>query len=80
MRICRSFAPTSASDLLIGPVADDNVYQSIRLFEAGVFDAGETVKRLEAEVLHDQWTFLTQDALALCRFIGATEIKEEPQP
>ena len=22
----------------------------------------------------------TQDALALCRFIGATEIKEEPQP
>ena len=70
----------SASDLLIGPVADDNVYQSIRLFETGVFDAEETVKRLKTEVLHDQWTFLTQDALALCRFIGATEIKEEPQP
>ena len=76
----RGAAPTSASDLLIGPVADDNVYQSIRLFETGVFDAEETVKRLKTEVLHDQWTFLTQDALALCRFIGATEIKEEPQP
>lgn len=76
----RGAAPVSASDLLIGPVADDNVYQSIRLFETGVFDAEETVKRLKTEVLHDQWTFLTQDALALCRFIGATEIKEEPQP
>ena len=76
-------------------MADDNVYQSIRLFETGVFDAGETVKRLfeteilsadetvkrlKTEVLHDQWTFLTQDALTLCRFIGAAEIKEEPQP
>lgn len=31
-------------DLHIGPVADDNVYQSIRLFETGAYDAEYTVK------------------------------------
>ena len=61
-------------------MADDNVYQSIRLFETGVFDAEETVKRLKTEVLHDQWTVRTQAPLALCSFIRAAEIKEAPQP
>ena len=31
-----------AAGLHIGPVADDNVYRSIRLFETGVLDADET--------------------------------------
>ena len=36
---------TSAqADMHIGPVADDNVYQSIRLFETGILDAEDTVK------------------------------------
>ena len=34
-------------DMHIGPVADDNVYRSIRLFETGVLDADETVNRLK---------------------------------
>lgn len=41
-------------DMHIGPVADDNVYRSIRLFETGVLDADETVKLLKTEVLQDQ--------------------------
>ena len=39
------------ADMYIGPVADDNVYQTIRFFETGVYDAEETVKRLKTEVL-----------------------------
>ena len=31
------------ADLHIGPVADDNVYQSIRLFETGAYDAAGTI-------------------------------------
>ena len=38
-----------AADLHIGPVADDNIYRSIRLFETGVLDSEETVKRLKTE-------------------------------
>ena len=43
----------------IGPVADDNVYRTIRLFETGVYDAAETVKRLNTAALQDQWVLHT---------------------
>lgn len=66
-----------AADMHIGPVADDNVYRSIRLFETGVLDAEETVKRLKTEVLQDQWTFHTEELLAFVKFIESKEIREE---
>ena len=59
----------------IGPVADDNVYQSIRLFETAILSAEETVKRLKTEVLHDQWTFHTDKALSYIKFNGYREIR-----
>lgn len=62
-------------DMHIGPVADDNVYQSIRLFETGAYDAEYTVKRLKTELLHDQWTFHTDKVLQLLSFIGSKEIE-----
>ncbi len=64
-------------DLHIGPVADDNVYRSIRLFETGVLDAEETLKRLKTELLHDQWTFHSERSLAYLKFVEAKEITEE---
>ena len=64
-----------AMDMHVGPVADDNVYQSIRFFETGVLNAEETVKRLKTEVLHDQWTFHTPKALSYCRFIDYKEVR-----
>ncbi|MBR4435659.1 MAG: DUF3990 domain-containing protein [Clostridia bacterium] len=66
-----------AADLHIGPVADDNVYRSIRLFETGVLDAEETVKRLKTEVLHDQWAFRSEKALSFLTFVRADVIREE---
>ena len=63
------------ADLHIGPVADDNVYQSIRLFETGAYDAEYTVKRLKTEALHDQWALHTDRILAYCKFIEAKEVK-----
>ena len=67
---------TEQVDMHIGPVADDNVYQSIRFFETGILNAEETVKRLKTEVLQDQWTFHTDKMLSYCRFIEYKEIKE----
>ena len=66
-----------ADDMHIGPVADDNVYRSIRLFETGVLDAEETLKRLRTEVLHDQWAFRTGKMLSFLTFIEAKEIGED---
>lgn len=51
------------------------MYQSIRLFETGAYDAEYTVKRLKTEVLHDQWTLHTKKILSYCKFSGAKEIK-----
>lgn len=66
-------------DMNIGPVADDNVYRSIRLFETGVLDAEETVKRLKTELLHDQWVFHSKNALAFLKFVEYKEVSKENQ-
>lgn len=62
-------------DMHIGPVADDNVYKSIRLFETGVLNAEETIVRLKTEILNDQWALHTEDILSYCKFIDVKEIK-----
>lgn len=67
----------SDADMHIGPVADDNIYQTIRLFEAGAIDAEYTVKRLKTEVLHDQWAFHSEKALSYLSFVESREITEE---
>ena len=64
-------------DMHIGPVADDDVYQSIRLFETGVLDAEATVKRLKTEKLQDQWTFHTDKMLSYLRYIEHKVIDKE---
>ena len=64
-------------DMHIGPVADDDVYQSIRLFETGVLDAEATVKRLKTEKLQDQWTFHTDKMLSYLRYMEHKVIDKE---
>lgn len=66
-------------DLHIGPVADDRVYQCIRLFETGIIDEEYTLKRLKTEKLKDQWVMHTPKALSFLRFIGAVKILEGEQ-
>ena len=63
------------TDMHIGPVADDNVYQSIRLFETGAYDAEYTVKKLKTEVLHDQWTFHSEKILKFLKFVESREVR-----
>ncbi len=74
----RNGAPTNDfSDMHIGPVADDNVYQSIRLFETGVLNIEETIKKLQTEELHDQWVFHTNTMLYYLKFIESKKIRKE---
>ena len=55
-------------DIVIGPVADDNVYLTVKLFETGVLDKTEAVKRLKVEKLFDQILFHTEKGLEFCIF------------
>ncbi len=58
-------------DIVIGPVADDSVYSTLRLFETGLLDIDETIRRLRTEKLCDQILFHTDKALEYCQFIEA---------
>jgi hypothetical protein len=53
-------------DIVIGSVADDNVYLTVKLFESGVLDKEEAIKRLKVEKLFDQILFHTNKALNYC--------------
>ncbi len=55
-------------DIAIGPVADDNVYLTVKLYESGFLDLEEALKRLKVEKLFDQILFHTQEALESCVF------------
>ncbi len=71
----RGEAVLDNADMHIGPVADDNVYQSIRLFETGAYDAEYIVRKLKTEVLHDQWALHTDKILEFLTFVEAKEIR-----
>ncbi len=69
--------PAEQVDMTIGPVADDNVYSTIRFFETGIIDAQDTIKRLKTEILHDQWVANTPRALQYLTFVEAETILKE---
>jgi hypothetical protein len=66
---CRQGKSVSqAYDMVIGPVANDKVYMSVRLFETGILSREETIKRLKTQKLFDQILFHTEDSLQFCHF------------
>jgi len=65
----------SEYDIIIGPVANDDVYQAIRYFENGAYDIETTIKKLKVKELFSQTLFKTKAALALLKFVKSTIIK-----
>ena len=51
-------------DVVIGPVANDNVYQTIRFFETGIYSKDEAMLRLLSERLFNQIVCKTAAAIA----------------
>ena len=60
-------------DIVIGPVADDGVYEVLRLYEIGIYDLEETLKRLKVDKLYNQILFHTEKSLKYLKFIGMEE-------
>ncbi len=53
------------SDIVIGPVANDRTMPIIKLYFSGIYDEGETIKRLLPQKLKDQYVFKSEKALKL---------------
>ena len=56
-------------DIVMGPVANDNVYATIQLYETGILSVAETIIRLKVEKTFDQILFHTQEALMYCSYL-----------
>ncbi|MBR1913156.1 MAG: DUF3990 domain-containing protein, partial [Treponema sp.] len=61
-------------DLIKGPVANDQTFPTIILYLDGYLDAEACIKRLLPQKLKDQYTFKTEKALALLKFIEVKKI------
>ena len=60
-------------DIVIGPVADDGVYEVVRLYEIGIYDLEETLKRLKVEELYNQVLFHTEKSLRYLKYNKSEE-------
>ena len=62
-------------DLIIGPVADDQVFAVVVRYENGEYDLEEALKRLKVEKLTDQILFRTKKSLEYLKFETAEEFR-----
>jgi len=75
---CRSGKGAGVSyDIVTGPVANDNVYATIQLYETGVLSEEETIIRLKVEKIFNQILFHTEQALNYCAYIKHENIEGE---
>ena len=70
----RNVNTVSIYDMVIGPVANDTLYQTLTLYEAGILTKKETIARLKVHPLFDQLAFNTPVALAHLKYISYYEL------
>ena len=61
-------------DLIMGPVANDQLYVTIRLYEQGVITADAAIEMLKSHKLFDQLSFHSGKAASLLKFIESINI------
>lgn len=63
-------------DLVFGPVANDNVFTTVNLYESGVLDAEAAIAQLRAYKTYDQLSFHTKRVIDSLVFVDAYVIYE----
>ena len=61
-------------EIIIGPVANDTIYRTFRLYENGDMDRETVIKRLNVTKLFNQLAFRTERAVAELKFIKSEVI------
>ena len=56
-------------DIVIGPVADDDVFAVIGYYESGLFTKEQVLAALKIKKLFNQYTFKTSDAINTLQFV-----------
>ena len=58
-------------DLVIGPVANDDVFATLIVYEQGILNVEQTLEALKVKELYSQFVFKTENALSLLRYTGS---------
>lgn len=61
-------------DLVFGPVANDNVFTTVNLYESGVLDAPAAIAQLKAYKTYDQLSFHTKRVIDCLRFQASFDV------
>jgi hypothetical protein len=56
-------------DIIIGPVANDDVFATIALYEVGELSKDETIARFKVKSLYDQYLFCNETALQVLTYL-----------
>lgn len=57
-------------DLVYGPVANDDVYTTFTLYNAGALTKGQTLEALKIKKLYNQLVLTSEKALSYLNFVG----------
>ncbi|MHC6203606.1 DUF3990 domain-containing protein [Breznakiellaceae bacterium SP9] len=61
-------------DIVAGPLANDQVYAALSLYEQALLDTDETIRRLKTYTLVDQVLFATARSVKELLFIGGRQV------
>jgi hypothetical protein len=64
-------------DLIIGPVANDDVFGTIILYETGQLDRESAIRRFKVKELYNQIVFCSDAALDCLSFIKSYQVEDE---
>jgi len=60
-------------DFVYGPVADDDVYSTFALYEAGILTREQTIDALKVKKLYNQLVAASEKALGYLKFVGVVK-------
>lgn len=61
-------------DLIIGPVANDDVYRTLQVYSSKLLTKEQTLETLKIKKLFNQYVFSTNTAISLLKFIKYEEV------
>ena len=61
-------------DLIIGAVANDDVYRTLQVYSTGLLTKEQALEALKIKKLFDQYVFATDKAISLLKFMTSEEV------
>ena len=65
-------------DIVTGPVANDDVYATLLIYEQGILSIEQTLETLKIKKMYNQFVFKTDKALSFLKFSNYLDLRELP--